>query len=145
VLSAVQDMLKQVLGLKSTISSQTIGNMISMAYDGAYDLWLGGNATASPDWLSFVYAYHSDSYKTTPRLRGYTSPEFDALYDKVAQCTDYKERKDALFELEKFFCENVLNIIVSWTNTYYVSHPNVTNVYFRADGNPYLSMIDKSE
>lgn len=145
VLSAVQDMLKQVLGLKSTISSQTIGNMISMAYDGAYDLWLGGNATASPDWLSFVYAYHSDSYKTTPRLRGYTSPEFDALYDKVAQCTDYKERKDALFELEKFFCENVLNIIVSWTNTYYVSHPSVTNVYFRADGNPYLSMIDKSE
>ena len=73
ILSAVQDMLKQVLGLESEVSAQTIGNMIAMAFGGEYDLWLGGNGTSAPDWLvSFAYGYHSDSYAATPLLRGYT-------------------------------------------------------------------------
>jgi len=143
ILSAVQDMFRNVLGLESEISSQTIGNMIAMAFGGEFDLWLGGNSTSVPDWLvSFAQSYHSSSYATTPGLRGYNKPEFDALYDKVAASTDYKARKAALFELEKFMCEDVFNIIVSWTNTYYVASPDVTNVYYRANGDPYYAFLD---
>lgn len=143
ILSAVQDMFRQVLNIRSEISSQTIGNMISMAFAGQYDLWLGGNATSVPDWLiSFGFGYTSEAYAATPRLRGYTNPVYDMLYNAAASSTDYRARKDALFELEQFFCNNVINIIVSWTNAYYVQSADVTGLAFRADGNPYYAMLD---
>jgi oligopeptide transport system substrate-binding protein len=143
ILSAVQDMLRNNLGLESEISSQTIGNMIAMAFGGEYDLWLGGNATTVPDWhVGFAQSYHSTGYAGAPGLRGYNKPEFDTLYNKVSSSTDYKARKDALFELEKFMCEDVFNIIVSWTNTYYVHNPDITNVYYRANGDPYYAFLD---
>jgi oligopeptide transport system substrate-binding protein len=143
VLSAVQDMLKQNLGLASEISSQTVQNMMAMAFGGQFDIWLGGNGTSTPDWLAdFASQYTSASYAAQPGLRGYSNPEFDALYDAVAVCTDYSARKDTLFELEKYFCDNVLNLIVGWTTTHYVASPAVTGVHFRADGNPYFALLD---
>ena len=143
ILSAVQDMLRQVLGLRSEVSAQTISNMISMAFGGQYDLWLGGNSVSVPDWLvSFGFGYTSESYAATPLLRGYNNPVYDMLYNNVASSTDYTLRKNALFELEKYFCDNVINIILSWTSTYYVQSSDVRNVYFRANGSPYYAMID---
>ncbi len=143
ILSAVQDMLKRNLGLESVISSQTIGNMIAMAFGGEYDLWLGGNSVSVPDWIpGFALGYHRSSYEGQPLLRGYTKPEFDALYDAAVLHTDYKLRKDAQFALEQFMCEDVFNIVLSWTSTYYVFSPSLSNVYFRADGTPYYALID---
>ncbi|MDR1639985.1 MAG: peptide ABC transporter substrate-binding protein [Clostridiales bacterium] len=143
VLSAVQDMILKNLGLPSTISSQTIQNMISMAYGGQYDLWYGGNEVAVPDFLvSLGFDYTTEYHNATPGLRGYTNPEYDALYKDCASQMDYKARKDKLFEVEKFFCENVLNIVTGWTSTYYVSSPEVVGVQFRADGSPDYSRAD---
>ncbi len=146
ILSAVQDMLRRNASLESTISSQTIGNMIAMAFAGEYDLWLGGNALSAPDWLpGFALGYTSESAASAPLLRGYAKPEFDALYEAAVSKSDYRERKDAQFALEKFMLEDVFSIIVSWTNTYYVFSPRVENVLFRADGSPLYTFVRFSE
>lgn len=114
VLAAVQDMLKKNLGVETTINSQTIQVMVSNAMSGDYDFWYGGNSLEIPDALSgFLNSYTSSNQSA---LRGYSNEEYDKLYDEALASPTIEERKANYFEVEKFFCDNTLNLILGWAD-----------------------------
>lgn len=117
VLSAVQDMLRTNLGIESQINPQTIQVMVSNAMNGDYDLWLGGNSLEQPDALGgFLAGYWTPNYSP---LRGYSNEAYDALYEKAVAAPTLEEREAAYFEVEKYFCEETLLILLSWTQGFY--------------------------
>ncbi len=126
-LAAIQDMLKTNLGIESTINPQTIQVMISSAMSGDYDLWFGGNELSIPDALeSFLSSYHSSMASA---LRNYANPEYDELYDKALASPTLAERKANYFEVEKFFCDNVMNLVIGWTENGYNYKEGYTGFY----------------
>ena len=50
------------------------------------------------------------------RLRGYSNEEYDKLYDEAIASPTIEERKANYFEVEKFFCDNTLNLILGWAD-----------------------------
>ena len=42
--------------------------------------------------------------------------EYDKLYDEAIASPTIEERKANYFEVEKFFCDNTLNLILGWTD-----------------------------
>ena len=42
--------------------------------------------------------------------------EYDKLYDEAIASPTIEERKANYFEVEKFFCDNTLNLILGWAN-----------------------------
>lgn len=107
-------MLKKNLGIETTINSQTIQVMVSNAMSGDYDFWYGGNSLEIPDALSgFLSSYTSSNQSA---LRGYSNEEYDKLYDEALASPTIEERKANYFEVEKFFCDNTLNLILGWAD-----------------------------
>lgn len=130
-LAAVQDMLRTNLGIESQINPQTIQVMISSAMSGDYDLWYGGNSLGIPDALDgFLSGY--TTAMTTP-LRSYTNEEYDALHEAAMAAPTLKERKDNYFEVEKFFCDNVLILLLGWSNGGYNYKSEYTGFYYDVD------------
>ncbi len=135
VLQAVQDMLLSTLGVKCYIDPQPIQQMLAKVSDGDYDLWWGGQSLGSVDWASpdsFLgnYDFRMPSYTGTWR-----NEEFIQLYDIVRQTMDMKERKDALFEIEKILClQDPPFILVAWTQNYVVHVPELSGLLL---GNAY--------
>lgn len=126
-LAAVQDMLKTNLGIESNINPQTIQVMISSAMSGDYDLWFGGNSLEIPDALSgFMSSYTS---AMASALRNYSNEEYDALYDTAVASPTLEERKANYFEVEKFFCDNTLNLILGWTEGGFIYKSGYTGFY----------------
>lgn len=126
-LSAIQDMLLTGLGINTEINAQTIQIMISSAMSGDYDLWYGGGSMSLPDALeSFLSGYVST---VNSPLRGYANEEYDALYNAALEAPSLKERKDNYFELEKFFCDNTLNLILGWSEGGFAYRSGYTGYY----------------
>ena len=42
--------------------------------------------------------------------------EYDKLYDEAIASPTIEDRKANYFEVEKFFCDNTLNLILGWTD-----------------------------
>ena len=42
--------------------------------------------------------------------------EYDKLYDEAIASPTIEERKANYFEVEKFFCDNTLNLILGWVD-----------------------------
>ena len=42
--------------------------------------------------------------------------EYDKLYDEAIASPTIEERKANYFEVEKFFCDNTLNLILGWAD-----------------------------
>ena len=42
--------------------------------------------------------------------------EYDKLYDEALASPTIEERKANYFEVEKFFCDNTLNLILGWVD-----------------------------
>lgn len=141
VLAAVQDMLKKNLGIESVIDSQTIQVMVSNATSGDYDLWYGGNALQLPDALDGLMSGYTSSRKS--ELRGYANDEFDALYETAIASPTVEERKANYFEVEKFFCDNTLNLILGWTGGGYIYKTGYTGFY--ADVDTDFTYLDYAE
>lgn len=132
-LAVVQDMWRQALGIETAIEAVTIQDMISNAMSGNYDFWLGGNSPSVPDACeSYLMGFTTDNYTA---LRGYSNPEFDALYNKTVASATLEERYAAYAELEKFFCENVLGIITTWTTNFVVAPASYSNFFVTTGGN----------
>lgn len=140
-LAVVQDMWRNALGIETVIEAVTIQDMISNAMSGNYDFWLGGNGTAVPDACeSYLSGFTTDQY--TP-LRGYSNEEFDALYKKTVAASTLEERFADYAELEKFFCENVLGIITTWTINNIVAPQNFNNIYVTSGGTLNVGSLTK--
>ena len=127
VLAAVQDMLKKNLGIETTINSQTIQVMVSNAMSGDYDFWYGGNGLEIPDALTGFLASYTSAQKSA--LRGYENDEYDTLYDTAIASPTIEERKANYFEVEKFFCDNTLNLILGWTDGGFQYKSGYTDFY----------------
>ena len=130
-LAAVQDQLRVNLGLETEIAPCTIQVMISNAMSGAYDLWWGGNEASVPDACeSYLDGFQSSN--PSP-LRGYADPEFDALYNAAVTSPTLDERLANYANLEKYFCENCMCLILGWDATYVVTAEGLQG-YFVTDG-----------
>lgn len=130
-LAAVQDMLRVNLGIETQIAPCTIQVMISNAMSGQYDLWWGGNENSVPDACeSYLDGFQSSN--PSP-LRGYADPEFDALYNAAMTSPTLDERLANYANLEKYFCENCMCLILGWDATYVVTAEGLQG-YFVTDG-----------
>jgi oligopeptide transport system substrate-binding protein len=124
-LQAIQDMLRKNLGVVCVLDPQPLPSMIAKAYGSDYDFWKGGSSLGEVDWLSSVAtAYYSN--KGAPY--NYADKQFDALYDKAAAATAWKDRKAAMFDLEKYFCDNVVDILLTWQQEYVVHDAKVSGL-----------------
>ncbi len=140
-LAVVQDMWLQTLGINTEIEAVTIQVMIGNALSGQYDFWLGGNAPSVPDGCdSYLNGFTTAQY--TP-LRGYSNPEYDALYDKTVSSATLEERYANYADLEKFFCDNVLGIIATWTVNYEIAPAGYNGIFITNGGTLNVSSLTK--
>lgn len=140
-LSAIQDMLRTNLGIETTINPQTIQVMISNAMSGAYDLWLGGNEVSLPDACEgYLDGFYSVNYSP---LRGYNDPAFDALYVATVSSPTIEERMANFAALEAYFCENTMNIILGWQDSYTAITGDYTGYYELSGGTLVLTGLAK--
>jgi oligopeptide transport system substrate-binding protein len=121
-LQAMQDMLKKTLGVNCAIDAQPIPSMIAKVYASDYDFWKGGSSLGEVDWLDEV----AQSYISSAGAPyNYKDAAFDALYDKATMATTWKARKDRMFDLEKYYCDNVVDLLLNWQQIYVVCTPKV--------------------
>ncbi|MBQ9263004.1 MAG: peptide ABC transporter substrate-binding protein [Clostridia bacterium] len=140
-LAAVQDQLRQNLGLETVIAPCTIQVMISNAMTGNYDLWWGGNEVSVPDaCVSYLDGFRSNSGSP---LRGYADPEFDALFEAVVTSATLDERLANYAKLEQYFCDNAMCIILGWDSHYVVTAPGTTGYYLMDSGRLNVSGMTK--
>ena len=140
-LTAVQDQLRQNLGLETVIAPVTIQVMISNAMSGQYDLWWGGNEASVPDACeSFMDGFQSTS--PVP-LRGYADPEFDALFARTVTSATLEERLANYAALEEYFCGNAMHIVLGWDATYVVTAEGFTGYYITDGGRLNVSCMTK--
>ena len=55
--------------------------------------------------------------------------EYDKLYDEAIASPTIEERKANYFEVEKFFCDNTLNLILGWTDGCFQYKSGYTGFY----------------
>lgn len=130
-LAAIQDMLKKNLGIETNINPQTIQVMVSSAMSGDYDLWYGGNALQLPDALDGFLNGYTSAMKSA--LRNYENDEYDKLWDTAIASPTIEERKANYFEVEKFFCDNTLNLILGWSEGGFIYRSGYTGFYNTVD------------
>jgi oligopeptide transport system substrate-binding protein len=126
VLQAAQDMFLTTLGIKCALDPQPIQQMMEKAMNGDWDFWWGGHAFKQPDFLTEIMSQYSSANPNN--LTGYSNADFDKYYAQASQALDTKVRKDALFELEKIFCNQAISLIVRWNEEYFISIPELTGV-----------------
>jgi oligopeptide transport system substrate-binding protein len=125
-LQAIQDMLKKTLGVTCVIDAQPIPSMIAKVYASDYDLWKGGSSLGQVDWLDDV----AKSYLSNAGAPyNFKDAAFDALYKKASMATSWKERKDRMFDLEKFYCDNVVDLLLNWQQVFVVTDPKLDGLY----------------
>ena len=125
-LQAIQDMLKKNIGVNCEIDAQPIPSMIAKVYASDYDLWKGGSSLGQVDWLDEI----AQSYLSgTGAPYNYKDAAFDALYKKASMATKWKERKDRMFDLEKYYCDNVVDLLLNWQQIFVVYTPKLGGMY----------------
>ena len=135
-LQAIQDMLRKTLGITCVLDPQPLPSMIAKVYGSDYDFWKGGSSLGEVDWLTAVATAY---YSTKGAPYNYVDKRFDALYDKAAAATNWKERKAKMFDLEKYYCDNVVDILLNWQQEYVVhdtkvggnEHVHLSGLYLR--------------
>ncbi len=129
-LQAYQDMFLTVLGIKCVIDPQPIQQMIGKVYAYDYDFWLGGVAIGAMDAASQGGALTYWDMDNPDALFGYNNPEYAKLLDKAQQTLDYKERCDAIAEMEKLFCAEVPDLLITWQTQHVLYKPGIviTNI-----------------
>lgn len=125
-LQAIQDMLKKTLGVNCVIDAQPIPSMIAKVYASDYDLWKGGSSLGEVDWLDEIAKSYLSSIGAP---YNYKDAAFDALYNKAIQATTWKARKDRMFELEKYYCDNVVDLLLNWQQVFVVYNPKLGGFY----------------
>ncbi len=128
-MNAIMDMWSQTLGIQCEIDAQPIQNMLQKMLDGEFDFWKGGIEIGAVDSSGLF-----ENYLSTTTNYGYYSDEYDALYNAVLNATTWEARKDAMFELEQFFFEEMIDLGVTWISSYYVYSADVTGLQMDNSG-----------
>ncbi|MCD8023020.1 MAG: ABC transporter substrate-binding protein, partial [Lachnospiraceae bacterium] len=123
-LNAIMDMWSKALGITCTIDAQPIQNMISKVYSGDFDFWKGGISTSTIDSLDLFNYYTSGG----ENLFSCSDETYDELYNAALYATSWEERKDAMFELEQYFCEEIPDLVITWPSDYIVYSSQVTGL-----------------
>jgi oligopeptide transport system substrate-binding protein len=127
-LQAIQDMFLTTLGIEAVVDAQPIQQMLSKVMNGEFDLWWGGNPTGMMDWLSsdsFAANYLRDD---PGQVLNYNLPDYAALYDAAKAAATLQDRKDRLFEMEQFLCENPGSILIGWGKLWEVYQTGLTGI-----------------
>ncbi len=120
--NAISDMWNKALGINSVIDAQPISSMFDKSDNGDFDFWKGGESFGDPDWLVPMTDYWNEYY-------GYDKiPEFMELCDTARYSKTVEERKAAMFEIEKYYCDNMLNLVIAWDKAYAVHNKKVTGL-----------------
>lgn len=122
-MNAVMDMWSQTLGISCQIDAQPLQNMLQKMYNGEYDFWKGGFPISGVDYLDVFSYYISDQ-----GLFHYVDETYDEKYDTALYATSWADRKAAIADLEQYFCENVVDLVVTWPGEYVVYSDKVTGV-----------------
>ena len=122
-LNAIMDMWDKTLGVKCEIDAQPIQNMLQKMYTGEYDFWKGAITVSGADSLGYA-----DYYVTDGGLFNYNNAEFDELQNTAKYATTWEARKDAIFAMEQYMCDDVVDLYLTWPQTYYVYDSSLTNV-----------------
>ena len=122
-LQAIQDMFRTTLGVKCVLDPQPIPSMIAKAYAGDFDFWKGGLALGQVDWLEEIAKAYRGG---TGAPYNYEDKQYDALYDKAAAATSWKARKAQMFDLEKRYCDEVVDLLLTWQQEYVVRDPKLS-------------------
>ena len=89
-------------------------------------MWKGGSSLGQVDWLDEI----AQSYLSgTGAPYNYKDAAFDALYKKASMATKWKERKDRMFDLEKYYCDNVVDLLLNWQQIFVVYTPKLGGMY----------------
>ena len=128
-LNAIMDMWNKTLGINCQIDAQPIQNMLQKMYTGEFDFWKGAIAITGVDSLDYSEYFISDG-----GLFSYNNADFDALVETAKYATTWDARKDAIFEMEKYMCDDVCDLFLTWPSTYYVYDSSLTNVYVNMNG-----------
>ncbi|MDO5423792.1 MAG: peptide ABC transporter substrate-binding protein [Eubacteriales bacterium] len=124
-LNAIADMWLSTLGIRAEIDAQPIASMLDKAYSGDYDFWKGGQANGYIDWLGDT----ATEYLSTAGGPYFcTYPEYDEIYQKAANAPSWEERKEAMFELEQYYCENMLDLVITWSKDNVVAVNGLTGI-----------------
>lgn len=128
-LNAMMDMWNKTLGINCEIDAQPIQNMLQKMYTGEFDFWKGAITASGVDSIGY-----GEYFVTEGGLFGYNNAEFDALYETAKYATTWEARKEAIYEMEKYMCDDVCDLFLTWPSTYYVYNSAIEGVTANKDG-----------
>lgn len=102
------------LGLDVTIETLDYGTYFTARWpDGEYDVQFGPQTPfqEADEWLRGQYSTGGGRNWT-----GYSDPTLDALLEEQLELTDPAERKDKLFEIQRYILDNAVPPIPVWTH-----------------------------
>lgn len=131
-LNAIADMWSKNLGIKAYIDAQTLNTMLDKANNtGDFDFWKGGKAFGYTDWLTEVGEMY---LSTSGNPINNQDPEYDKLYEATRTATTLEERDANLAELEQYYADNMLGLVVTWNQQNLVYDSNIEGINITADG-----------
>lgn len=125
-LNAIADMWDKNLGIKCELDMEPIMEMINKAVGRDFDFWKGGNSF-SLDYIGLFNLYDS-VYGQGSGVPYDNDEEYHELYLNAISAPTWKERKDAEAVLAQYWTENMMDIMLTWENNYYVYIDSIVNV-----------------
>ncbi len=134
LLQAYQDMLKQQLGIESTVNPQAIQTMREIWHTGYWDVFVMDWGFKSPNWgQRAINWYRPEEDVDEHNDNGYENDEFDAKYEEFEAADSQEEAIKLLAELEEIFCEDAASACVAWTNYCCASNPKITGILYSTE------------
>ncbi|MCR4711327.1 MAG: peptide ABC transporter substrate-binding protein [Clostridia bacterium] len=123
---AMQDMLKQVLGIETKINPQPIQQMLEMADNGEFDFWLGGKMMQTPDWIDEV-GYEYDS-TVQSAISHYENQEYNQLRAQALAASNAEEREELAYQMEQILVGDMPTLLLYWADSYVMYVPGLKGV-----------------
>ena len=123
---AMQDMIRQTLGITCVINPQPIQQMLDMADNGEFDFYLGGKPVTYPDWLDEVGSEYDSTHRSA--TANYVNPEYTKLAKQADMAVDMKERNERLYEMEQIIADDMATLCLYWMEDYMMYVPELTGI-----------------
>lgn len=125
-LNAIADMWDKALGIKCELDMEPIMEMINKAMGGDFDFWKGGN-TNTLDCVDYFASY--DKVSGVGSAVDYQNDDaYHELYEVARNAANWEDRKDAEAVLAEYWTENMMDLMISWDNNFFVYNENITGV-----------------
>lgn len=141
-MNAVSDMWKQTLGVRSKVDAQPLNTMLDkMNNTGNFDFVKGGKSYGLIDWTGEIASFY---LSTAGNPNNNNSKEFDSLYYNTVHSKNWQERKDNIFAMEEYFCDNALSLVITWTAHHNVYRNGITGFKTTSDGYCDYTYLERS-